>query len=76
MGIALETSGFQEAVQGQATLPVQPESAIFAIRMAIAPLPTICLIVGLFLTYFYPITREMHAEILLKLKQRKEEEHG
>ncbi|NRB09807.1 MAG: MFS transporter [Richelia sp.] len=76
VGIALETSGFQEAVQGQAALPVQPESAIFAIRMAIAPLPTICLILALFLTYFYPITREMHAEILLKLKQRKEEEHG
>lgn len=76
VGIALETSGFQEAVQGQAALPVQPESAIFAIRMAIAPLPTICLILALFLAYFYPITREMHAEILLKLKQRKEEEHG
>ncbi len=72
VGLALEASGFREAIQGQATLPVQPESAILAIRLAIAPLPTICLITGLFLTYFYPITREMHAEILLKLKQRSE----
>ena len=72
VGLALEASGFREAIQGQATLPVQPESAILAIRLAIAPLPTICLIIGLFLTYFYPITREMHAEILLKLKQRSE----
>ncbi|MDJ0796917.1 MAG: MFS transporter [Calothrix sp. MO_167.B12] len=72
VGIALETSGFREAIPGQTELPVQPESALMAIRMAIAPLPTICLIIGLFLNYFYPITREMHAEILLKLKQRRE----
>jgi GPH family glycoside/pentoside/hexuronide:cation symporter len=72
VGIALQTSGFREAVPGQAALPTQPDSALNAIRMAIAPLPTLCLIIGLFLTYFYPITREMHAEILLKLKQRNE----
>ncbi|MDJ0674456.1 MAG: MFS transporter [Calothrix sp. MO_167.B42] len=72
VGMALEASGFREAIQGQTALPVQPESAILAIRLAIAPLPTICLIIGLFLTYFYPITREMHAEILLKLKEREE----
>ncbi len=71
VGIALETSGFQEAVRGQ-PLPIQPDSALFAIRMAIAPLPTLCLICGLFLTYFYPITKELHAEIMLKLKERKE----
>jgi GPH family glycoside/pentoside/hexuronide:cation symporter len=72
VGNALQSSGFKETVAGQTGLPIQPESALQAIRIAVGPLPTICLICGLFLTYFYPITREMHAEIMLKLKQRQE----
>ena len=71
LGIALEISGFQEKIAGQTELPIQPDSALLAIRMAIGPVPVICLICGLFLTYFYPITREMHAEILLKLQERR-----
>lgn len=70
VGIALETSGFQEAAAGQGALPVQPESALFAIRIATGPIPAICLIFGLILTYFYPISREMHAQIVLQLKER------
>ena len=54
------------------TIPAQPPSALLAIRLAIGPLPTVCLIIGLVLAYFYPITREVHAEILLKLKERRE----
>ncbi|CCH64752.1 probable sugar transporter [Richelia intracellularis HM01] len=69
VGIILESSGFQGRLQDQTTLILQPESTIFAIRLAISTVPTICLIISLFLTYFYPITREMHAEILLKLRQ-------
>ncbi|MBW4676049.1 MAG: MFS transporter [Desmonostoc geniculatum HA4340-LM1] len=72
VGNALQIAGFQAAVAGQTTLPVQPESALLAIRIAVGPIPTICLIFGLILTYFYPITREMHAEIMLKLKERQE----
>ncbi|AFY32234.1 MFS transporter [Calothrix sp. PCC 7507] len=72
VGNALQASGFKETLAGQTTLPIQPESALNAIRIAVGPLPTICLICGLFLTYFYPITREMHAEIMLKLQQRRE----
>ncbi len=71
VGIALESSGFRETIAGQPQ-PIQPESALQAIRISVGPLPTICLILGLVLTYFYPITREMHAEIMLKLKERKE----
>ena len=71
VGMALETSGFKEAVPGQSMLPVQPDSALQAIRFAVGPLPMIFLICGLVLAYFYPITREVHAEILLKLKERK-----
>jgi len=70
VGIALEWAGFMETAPGQ-TAPVQPPSALLAIRLAIGPLPTLVLIVGIVLAYFYPITREVHAEILLKLKERK-----
>ncbi len=71
VGNALQVSGFKESVAGS-PLPIQPESALFAIRIAVGPIPTVCLICGLVLTYFYPITREMHAEIMLKLKERQE----
>jgi GPH family glycoside/pentoside/hexuronide:cation symporter len=70
VGQALEIAGFLERVPGQA-LPQQPDSAIFAIRFAIAPIPAIVLICGIILTYFYPITEAVHGEILLKLNERK-----
>lgn len=70
VGQALEIAGFIETVPGQPA-PIQPDSALFAIRVAIAPLPTLCLIGGIILAYFYPITREVHDEILLKLQERK-----
>jgi GPH family glycoside/pentoside/hexuronide:cation symporter len=69
VGNALDWSGFKETIAGQG-IPEQPASALLAIRIAIGPLPTLCLIVGIVLAYFYPITREVHAEILLKLKER------
>lgn len=71
VGQALGAAGFIEATPGQ-PLPTQPDSALLAIRLVIAPLPTIALIAGLVLAYFYPITREVHAEILLKLRDRRE----
>ncbi len=71
VGIALETSGFKENIPGQTALPIQPDAALSAIRIAVGPIPIICLICGLFLTYFYPITREMHAEMLLKLEEKR-----
>ena len=70
VGQALEISGFVARVPGEA-IPVQPESALLAIRIAIAPLPTVFLVIGLVLTYFYPITKEVHADILRQLKERK-----
>lgn len=71
VGLALEMAGFIETTPGQAA-PVQPESALFAIRMAIGPLPTCFLVGGIILAYFYPITKTFHEDILLKLKERKE----
>jgi glycoside/pentoside/hexuronide:cation symporter, GPH family len=70
VGISLQSAGFKEAVAGM-PLPSQPPSAVDAIRLAIGPLPTVSLILGLVLTYFYPITKEVHAEVLLKLAERK-----
>ena len=73
LGLALQFSGFIKQLPGE-PIPVQPDSALFAIRVAIAPLPTVFLIVGLILTYFYPITKEVHADILRQLKARKEKQ--
>jgi GPH family glycoside/pentoside/hexuronide:cation symporter len=70
LGQGLALAGFKETVPCQPA-PVQPASAIAAIQLAIGPLPTLVLLVGLVLAYFYPITREVHAEILLKLHERK-----
>ena len=70
VGQLIEWAGYIEAVPGQPP-PVQPDSALWAIRLAISPLPAIALLSGIILTYFYPITAELHAEILLKLKARK-----
>lgn len=71
VGNALQASGFRETIAGQST-PIQPDSALSAIRIIVGPVPTICLILGLILTFFYPITREMHAEIMFKLQERRE----
>ncbi|MEH2375886.1 MFS transporter [Nostoc sp.] len=71
VGNALQVSGFKASVAGS-PLPTQPDLALLAIRIAVGPIPTVCLILGLILTYFYPITREMHAELMLKLKEREE----
>ncbi len=73
VGIALEWSGFKETIPGQAE-PIQPASALLAIRLSIGPLPTLCLVIGLVLAYFYPITREVHAQIMLQLKERQNKE--
>jgi GPH family glycoside/pentoside/hexuronide:cation symporter len=70
LGIGLEIAGFQEKLPGEA-IPIQPDSALLAIRVAIGPLPTIALILGLVLAYFYPITKEFHAQILLQLHERR-----
>lgn len=69
VGIALEMAGFISTVPGEPP-PIQPDSALFAIRCAVGPIPTITLIIGLVLAYFYPITKEVHDGILLRLKEK------
>jgi glycoside/pentoside/hexuronide:cation symporter, GPH family len=67
VGQALEQSGYNGAVE------IQTPAAIEAIRWSIGPLPTVFLILGVVLAYFYPITQAYHEEILLKLADRKQQ---
>lgn len=71
LGQALAAAGYLSSGPGEA-VPVQPESALTAIRFAIGPLPAAALIVGMILTWRYPITKVRHAEILAELALRRE----
>lgn len=74
VGIALDASGFIKTVAGEAP-PIQPDSALWAIRLVVAPFPAFILLMGIILAYFYPITREYHTQIRLKLEERKQFNH-
>jgi glycoside/pentoside/hexuronide:cation symporter, GPH family len=67
----LGTAGYIKPTT-EIAIPIQPNSVLDVIRFSIGPIPAIALICGLVLAYFYPLTREVHAEILLKLKERKQ----
>jgi glycoside/pentoside/hexuronide:cation symporter, GPH family len=69
LGQGLSFAGFREKVA--CVQPEQPASAIDAIKFAIGPIPAIVLMLGLVLAYFYPITKEKHAEIMLQLAERR-----
>ncbi len=71
VGRILDWAGFIPSVASQPT-PIQPESALWAIRWIIGPMPTVVLVLGLILAYFYPITRSVHEEILLKISKQQE----
>ncbi len=71
VGIALESAGFIKSVAGQ-PIPTQPESALLAIRLVVAPLPALILIISIVLAYFYPISRTYHSQILAQLRARNE----
>lgn len=70
LGHFLQSAGFKETIPGQSIPPVQPESALLAIRIALAAIPSVCLIIGIILTCYYPITREVHDDIKYKLLER------
>lgn len=71
VGQGLHVAGF---ISSSATevVPTQPDSALLAIRLAIGPIPTLTLFMGLALAYFYPISRDVHENILLQLKERRQ----
>ncbi|VXD25400.1 MFS transporter [Planktothrix paucivesiculata] len=70
VGQALGFAGFISTTPDN-PVPIQPDSALLAIRFAIGPLPTVFLIIGIIFTFLYPITKEVHADILLQLSERK-----
>lgn len=72
VGKSLDWAGFISTHSGEA-VPIQPDSALFAIRLMMAPIPALILLCGLVLAYFYPLSREKHAEILLQLWERKKQ---
>lgn len=71
VGWVLQQTGFIESAAGQPA-PIQPESALTAIRWMVGPAPLFMLSIGLVLAYLYPITKEVHAEILLRLSERRQ----
>jgi GPH family glycoside/pentoside/hexuronide:cation symporter len=72
VGIALEASGFisEEASCTATQVVTQPQSALTAIRLFMGPMPMVLLICAIILARFYPITRQVHEEILLRLIER------
>jgi len=68
VGFALENAGFVKPVGNK--FMDQPELVLQTLRIMIAPLPTVFLIMGIFLAALYPITREAHTEILARLMER------
>lgn len=66
----LQFLGFNPSVAGQ--IAAQPDSALLAIRIVVSPVTIFFLSLGLILNYFYPLTRDIHAEIILKLQEKKE----
>jgi GPH family glycoside/pentoside/hexuronide:cation symporter len=64
VGWALELSGFVSEASTQA------ESALWAIRLFMGPVPMVLLICAMILTWFYPINRQVHEAILLQLAER------
>jgi len=71
VGKVLDVAGFVSSNSEQVAISTQPDSALLAIRWLIGPIPSLVLIGGLILAFIYPITREFHEEILLKLMERK-----
>ncbi len=69
VGQILGWSGYQGAIANE-PVAVQSESALLAIRLCITLVPTLCLLGGVVLVYFYPITRAVHQEIILKLQEK------
>ena len=73
VGLALDLAGYTERVSGSPA-PVQPESALFVIRLAIGPIPVVLLIGGLILAYFYPISKDVHTQILVALQKQRQQQ--
>lgn len=63
--LVLDWSGFLS------NAPQQTESAVWAIRILIGPLPSVLLLGGILFAIYYPLTRESHAEARARLAARR-----
>ena len=71
VGMALGWAGYVTPSAALPT-PAQPESALFAIRLFVGPVPALILACSLVVAYFYPITRRLHADMRAALARRRE----
>jgi GPH family glycoside/pentoside/hexuronide:cation symporter len=71
----LGAAGYLQAVPGQPP-PVQPASALYAIRLLVGPGGAAIMLLSLAATFFYPITRARHARIRAELEARRAAQSG
>jgi glycoside/pentoside/hexuronide:cation symporter, GPH family len=71
--LVLDRSGFIPPTN-QVLAPVEPASAVLAIRMMIGPVPSILLLGGILFAAFYPLSRESHRATREKIKAQHEAE--
>lgn len=76
IGAALAVAGYITPPENVATPVVQPDSALFAIRLMIGPVPAILLVLGIVLAARFPITRAHHLATLAELARRREAKAG
>ena len=69
MGQALAVTGYITP-DASGALPIQPDSAIQAIRVFTGPIPAVLLLLAVFFAWNYPITRESHEATLQELAGR------
>lgn len=69
MGQALAANGYITP-DASGTLPIQPDSAIQAIRFFTGPVPAVLLILAVIFAWNYPISRESHQATLQILAER------
>ena len=69
MGMALARTGYITPQAG-APIPLQPQSAVDAIRIFVGPVPAVLLVGAVVFAWFYPITRESHQATLKQLANR------
>ena len=71
--VALQVLGWTgyRAPQAGETVVMQPEAALTAMRMLITVVGALLLFGGLLVAWFYPLSRERHAEIRLLLERKR-----
>ena len=69
MGQALALTGYITPSAGD-PLPMQPDSAVQAIRFFVGPVPAALLVLSIFFAWRYPISREAHHSMLAQLADR------